>query len=77
MATASPPRPALRLDLLTRKEAAEYLECSPQTLATWAITGRYDLPFLKIGRKVRYRRADLDRFLARRTVCRTAKADSL
>jgi excisionase family DNA binding protein len=35
-------------------------------LSVWRSTGRYNLPFFKIGRKVRYRRADLDAWLAAR-----------
>lgn len=54
--------------LLTRDQAAEYLGIAPQTLAVWATTGRYNLPFIKVGRCVRYRRHDLDRFLESRTV---------
>jgi excisionase family DNA binding protein len=48
---------------LTRKQAARYIKCSPGTLAVWASTKRYNLPFSKIGRSVRYRRSDLDKFL--------------
>jgi excisionase family DNA binding protein len=54
--------------LLTRKEAAEYLGLKPQTLATWAITGRYGLPVVKCGRAVRYRLSDLENWLSARTV---------
>jgi len=49
--------------LLTRKDAAKYLNVAPGTLAVWDCTKRYDLQPLKIGRSVRYRRANLDRFL--------------
>lgn len=49
--------------LLTRKEAARYLDMSPNTLAVWACTKRYNLNPIKIGRSVRYRRSELDRFL--------------
>ena len=56
------------LDLLTRTEAAEYLGVRPQTLAAWASTRRYGLRYIKVGRSVRYRKADLDRFLEARTV---------
>jgi excisionase family DNA binding protein len=52
-------------DLLTRREAAAYLGVSEQTLAIWKCTGRYDLPYLKIGRLVKYEAADLDAFLKR------------
>lgn len=46
-------------DLLDEQEAAELLDTAPGTLSVWRSTGRYNLPFLKIGRKVRYRRTDL------------------
>jgi excisionase family DNA binding protein len=54
--------------LLTRREAAVYLGVKPQTLAAWAVSGRYNLPRLKVGRSVRYRVADLERWLTARTV---------
>jgi hypothetical protein len=37
-------------------------------LAVWATTKRYNLPFIKIGRKVYYRRSDLDKFIEHGTV---------
>lgn len=46
-------------ELLDEKAAAQLLDVSPGTLSVWRSTGRYKLPFLKVGRKVRYRRADL------------------
>ena len=54
--------------LLTRRQAAEYLGVKPQTLAAWTCTGRYALPFVKVGRSVRYSLADLDRWIAARTI---------
>ncbi|MCJ7544219.1 MAG: helix-turn-helix domain-containing protein [Phycisphaerae bacterium] len=54
--------------LLSRREAAEYLGLKPQTLATWRVTGRYNLPVVKVGRSVRYRVADLEKWIAARTV---------
>jgi predicted DNA-binding transcriptional regulator AlpA len=54
-------------DLLDDKAAAALLDLSPGTLSVWRSTGRYCLPFLKIGRKVRYRRADLLAWLESRT----------
>lgn len=53
-------------DLLTRKEAASYLGIAEQTLAAWQCLGRYELPVVKVGSRVRYRRADLQRFLSTR-----------
>jgi predicted DNA-binding transcriptional regulator AlpA len=50
--------------LLNREEAARYLGTTAGTLAFWDSTKRYDLRPIKLGRRsVRYRRADLDRFL--------------
>lgn len=54
-------------ELLDRREAAMYLNVKPQTLTNWACTRRYDLPFVKIGSLVRYKKSDLDAFIARRT----------
>jgi len=62
-------------ELLTRKEAAEYLGVRPRTLAVWAATKRYGLPMIKVGSLVRYRRADLDVFLERRTVNRPVESE--
>ena len=53
-------------DLLDDKAAAAILDVSPGTLSVWRCTGRYNLPFVKVGRKVRYRRADLDAWLEKR-----------
>ncbi|MBE7172351.1 MAG: helix-turn-helix domain-containing protein [Williamsia sp.] len=52
--------------LFNRKRAAKYLDVAPGTLAVWDCTKRYDLKPIKVGRAVRYRRADLDRFLEER-----------
>ncbi len=50
--------------LLTRKEAAEYLGVSPGTLDVWACTGRYNLKFYKIGRLAKYKIEDLNEFIS-------------
>lgn len=49
--------------LLSRRDAAAYLGVQPQTLAAWACTKRVKLPYSKLGRRVMYRRDDLDRFV--------------
>ena len=72
-ATALAPVLKAQSDLLDRDEAATYLGISPRTLAVWAATGRYSLKFVRIGRRVKYRRADLDAFIASRTVSADAK----
>lgn len=50
-------------ELLDERDAARLLDVSPGTLSVWRCTGRYQLPYLKIGRKVRYRRFDLEAWL--------------
>ena len=54
-------------ELLDEQAAADVLEVTPGTLSVWRSTGRYALPFLKIGRKVRYRHSDLMVWLEKRT----------
>ena len=54
-------------ELLDEKAAAEILQVAPGTLSVWRSTGRYGIPFVKVGRRVRYRRSDLEVWLASRT----------
>jgi hypothetical protein len=54
-------------DLLDEKAAAEFLDLKPGTLSVWRSTGRYSIPFLKIGHLVRYRRSALETWLESRT----------
>jgi excisionase family DNA binding protein len=56
-------------ELLTSQEASGYLGVSSGTLANWRNLKRYDLPFIKIGKRgyVRYRKSDIDEFLERNT----------
>ncbi|WNV04107.1 helix-turn-helix domain-containing protein [Candidatus Methylospira mobilis] len=53
-------------NLINEKAAAAILDVSPGTLSVWRSTGRYALPFVKVGRKVRYRVSDLERWIERR-----------
>lgn len=53
-------------ELLDDRAAAEVLDVTPGTLSVWRSTGRYALPFVKVGRNVRYRRADLTAWLEKR-----------
>ena len=59
---------ATRPKLLTEAEAADYLSVEPQTLCAWRCTRRYNLPFIKVGRLVRYRPEDVEAFLESRTI---------
>ena len=49
--------------LLDDAQAAAALSVKPGTLAVWRTTGRYALPYLKIGRLVRYKAGDLAEWL--------------
>lgn len=60
--------PAISCPTLSRKEAAEYLGLQEQTLAAWATTKRYPLPYIRVGRRIKYRITDLEKFLELRTV---------
>jgi hypothetical protein len=56
---------------LTPTEAAAKLGVTEGTLAKWRTTRRYSLAYIKVGGKVQYRPADLEKFLAGRTVSGT------
>lgn len=58
----------MQINLLSNQQAAEYLGVSPNTLEVWRCTKRYDLPYIKVGRIVKYRREALDTFLESRTI---------
>ncbi len=64
---------ATRPNLLSTEEAAEYIGVQPQTLALWRSTGRYKIPYLKIGRLVKYRQSDLDTWLSTREATHTSE----
>jgi excisionase family DNA binding protein len=53
--------------LFTPPEAAAYIGVSENTLSVWRCVGRYAIPFIKVGRLVRYRASDLDAWLESRT----------
>jgi predicted DNA-binding transcriptional regulator AlpA len=54
--------------LLDNREAAEFLGVSPTTLITWRCVKRYDLPYIRVGRKIFYCVEDLLRWLESRKV---------
>ena len=54
--------------LLPNREAAAYLGVAPNTLDVWRCAKRYAIPYVKVGRKVMYRVAELDAWLESRTV---------
>ena len=52
-----------RETLLTARETARYLRCSLRTLDRERADGR-GCPFIRIGGRIRYRRADVEAFVA-------------
>ncbi|MCL7999432.1 helix-turn-helix domain-containing protein [Brucella sp. 21LCYQ03] len=54
-------------DLADEAEAATILRQAPRTLTVWRCQGRGPI-FLKLGRKVFYRRSDLRRWVAAQTI---------
>jgi predicted site-specific integrase-resolvase len=58
--------------LIPPDQAAQTLGISPGTLQVWRSTGRYNLPFVKVGGRVMYRPQDVQAFIERRTIDHTA-----
>jgi len=58
----------LRDPLLTPSQAAQQLITDTGTLANWRYSKRVDLPFVKVGRLVRYRQSDVDAFINRNLI---------
>ena len=50
-------------ELVNQQTAAAILQVSPGTLSVWRSSGRYSIPFIKIGANVRYKRSDLQAWL--------------
>jgi predicted DNA-binding transcriptional regulator AlpA len=51
--------------LCTPVEASQILGVTTHTLAVWRCEKRYNLPYVKVGRLVRYRRSDISAFIER------------
>ena len=50
-----------RTDLLTPDEVCDLLSISKKTLYGW--TSRHEIPFIKLGRLLRFRREEIDQWL--------------
>jgi hypothetical protein len=55
-------------ELMSPPEVALFLRVAENTLAIWRSVKRYDLNYVLVGRKVFYRRRDVEKFLTSRTV---------
>jgi excisionase family DNA binding protein len=62
--------------LLDNAQAATYLGITPRTLEVWRAVKRHPIPYIKVGRLVKYRRDDLDAWLASRTIDDRQKGDA-
>lgn len=51
------------MELMTTKEAADYLKLSEQTLRIWRCQKKIDLPYIRTGRYIRYDKKEVDIFL--------------
>lgn len=60
--------------LLTEQQAADRLGVSAGTLRVWRCTRRYPLPWIKIGKAVRYDPAEVEKFITDNTVTPAAVA---
>ena len=49
--------------LINRQQAAAMLGCKATTLAIWKCTNRHALPYIKIGKNIRYRVSDIKDFI--------------
>lgn len=54
--------------LFPARLAAEYLGTTEDTLSSWRFRKAYNLPYVKMGERVMYKKSDLDRFIVDRTV---------
>lgn len=61
--------------LLTRKEAADYLRVKKCTLEAWATKGGGPV-YIKMGRAVRYRESDLVKFVESRVRQNTSTSEA-
>jgi len=58
---------------LTPEQTGEVLDTSINTLSVWRTTGRYNLPYTKISRRVAYPINGVAEFLLKRTVSHTGE----
>jgi excisionase family DNA binding protein len=59
--------------LLTQTELAELIRVSERTLERWRVQGD-GVPFVKLGRRVLYRRTDVEEWIASHVVSSTSEA---
>ena len=60
------------ITLITPDETAAILGVSPGTMMVWRSTGRWNLPFVKVGGRVMYNPNDIQAFIKDRTRTQTS-----
>lgn len=60
------PKSLLDDPFVSERDAAAVLGLAMSTLSAWRSLGRYDLPYYRAGRLIRYRLSDVLAFLERR-----------
>ncbi|MEW6984365.1 helix-turn-helix domain-containing protein [Colwelliaceae bacterium 6471] len=60
-------------ELITPLNTSHELKVTLGTLAVWRSTGRYNLPFVKVGSKVMYEREAIEAFKKSRTFNHTGE----
>jgi hypothetical protein len=58
-------------ELVTPIQVSRSINVTEGTLQVWRSTGRYDLPYIKIGGKVMYRVSDVNKFIESRIYSHT------
>jgi excisionase family DNA binding protein len=58
--------------LMTVDEAAEYLRLAPWTLRHWV--SKKKIPYVRLGRSIRFRRKDMERFVIQNLHAKSALA---
>ena len=62
-------QPTFNDDALTDTNgAAQYLKIPSKTLQKWRSTGYANIPYIRIGRKIRYRPSDLKAYVDRHVI---------
>lgn len=57
-----------RNELMNTDQVAEMLGLASHTLAVWRSEGRMDLPYIKLGRSVRYLTSDVLEYLDKQRI---------
>ena len=58
--------PPILNDRMTPEEVSAELGVTTQALEVWRSTKRYPLPYYKLGRRIFYRRSDVEAFIESR-----------